>query len=65
MPENLTDRLTPEFLATLVDAARTCGHDAGDYWETMAFVQWCHDQVGAPHPDLTPYTRSVPPTQED
>lgn len=67
MPENirLAARLTPDFLTVLVDAARTCGHAAGDYWETMAFVHWCHDQVGAPYPDLTPYTVPVPPHVED
>jgi hypothetical protein len=55
MHERLIPRLTPDFLATLVEAAKTCGWQEGDYWETMAFVRWCHDQVGRVPPDLTPY----------
>lgn len=53
-PSDLTD----EFLSTLVEVARTIGHGAGDYAETVAFVQEVFYLAGREIPiteDLTPY----------
>lgn len=51
----LRPRLTPRFLNTLVEAARTCG-DSVDYIEVVAFVEWCFDAAGRPRPhEWEPY----------
>lgn len=53
-PSDLTD----EFLITLKEVARTIGWGAGDYHETIAFVQEVFHLAGKDIPsreDLTPY----------
>jgi hypothetical protein len=53
-PSDLTD----EFLSTLLEVARTIGHGAGDYHETIAFVQEVFFLAGKDVPDskdLAPY----------
>lgn len=50
--------LTGEFLNTLVEVTRTIGHGAGDYHETIAFVQEVFYLAGRDIPskeELTPY----------
>lgn len=50
--------LTDEFLVTLVEVARTIGWGAGDYYETVAFVQEVFCLAGREIPsreDLAPY----------
>jgi hypothetical protein len=39
--EDIKDSLTPEFLATLREAAKVYGHD-GDWIAVRAFVRECH-----------------------
>ena len=39
--------LTPDFLATLIEAARTYGW-SGDYVEVGQFVEWCLETAGQP-----------------
>ena len=50
----LRSRLTPEFLNTLVEVARTCGWNV-DHIETISFVAYCHDLAGITCPSLDPY----------
>jgi hypothetical protein len=52
--ERLCERLTEEFLATLVEAVRQYGW-AGDYTEVVLFVQWAHHMAEQPVPPLEPY----------
>jgi hypothetical protein len=54
----LKSRLTPEFLATLTEAARTAGWTL-DHVATYDFVQWCHNIAGVESPskqEVEPYT---------
>ena len=45
LESDLKPRLTPDFLQTLVQAARTYGW-SGDYTVVCEFVQWCEDIAG-------------------
>lgn len=42
--------LTSEFLSTLVEALRTCGHCV-DMCESADFVIWCYNLAGQPLPE--------------
>ena len=42
---DLKPRLTPDFMQTLVHAARTYGW-SGDYTEIYDFVRWCEEIAG-------------------
>lgn len=46
--------LTDDFLKTLTEVAKTCGWNV-DHTETIGFVNWCHDIVEKPRPDVTAY----------
>lgn len=51
----LKPKLTNEFLATLVEAARTCGWSV-DHIETQSFVHWCFEVVDKKSPkNLSPF----------
>jgi hypothetical protein len=56
----LRPRLTPEFLETLVEAARISGYENSDYFEVVKFVEWWHERLGLPVPDLEPYAYGDP-----
>ena len=45
LESDLKPRLTPDFLQTLVQAARTYGW-SGDYTEIYDFVRWCEEIAG-------------------
>ncbi|WP_228897860.1 hypothetical protein [Acidovorax sp. Leaf73] len=48
-------KLTPEFLGTLAEVAKTYGWE-GDYHEVGKFVEKVYtDFAGVPAPDLNPY----------
>ena len=56
--ELLKARLTDEFLATLADAARTCGWEVVEYPDVVDFVNWCREIAGRPlvtWEAMTPY----------
>lgn len=53
-----TTKLTDEFLATLVEVARTIGWNAGDHIETINFVQEVFNLAGKEIPgadELQPF----------
>lgn len=50
----LKESMSPEFLTTLVEAAKVCGRSV-DYHELREFVEWCFDVVEKPVPDIDPY----------
>ncbi len=53
--DRIKPKLTPEFLATLVEVAKTYGWE-GDYHEVGRFVEAVHTSyAGIPAPDLNPY----------
>lgn len=53
--DRIKPKLTPEFLATLAEVAKTYGWE-GDYQEVGKFVATVHtDFAGVPAPDLNPY----------
>lgn len=53
--DRIKPKLTPEFLATLVEVAKTYGWE-GDYQEVGKFVAVVHaEYAGIPAPDLNPY----------
>jgi hypothetical protein len=54
----LRPELSPAFLETLVQAARTCGLGVEDYGAVQDFVRWCFRVAGETEPaDLTPLNR--------
>jgi hypothetical protein len=55
---HLRPELSPAFLETLVQAARTCGLGVEDYGAVQDFVRWCFRVAGETEPaDLTPLNR--------
>lgn len=60
--EQLTPKLTPEFLETLMFAARTYGHE-GDYEEVARFVMYCNSQAG--HELSQPFPRAFGEDEAD
>lgn len=53
--DRIKPKLTPEFLSTLADVAKTYGWE-GDYHEVGKFVAVVHTEyAGFPAPDLNPY----------
>jgi hypothetical protein len=54
LENKLRPQLTDEFLATLVDAARTCGW-MEDYIAVEDFVKWAFNVVDKKAPSLEPY----------
>jgi hypothetical protein len=58
--QELKPLLDRQFLSTLVEAARVCGHSV-DYVELVSFVGWCYGLLGKEPPDLTPYGSALLP----
>ncbi len=54
---DLRPLLSDEFLAVLVQAARTCGYTV-DYVEVEAFFRWCFSLADKEAPDLEPFPDS-------
>lgn len=56
--EQIKPKITPEFLATLVELGKISGWTF-DYVEVAEFIRWCHYEFGydsPEHKDLEPYT---------
>lgn len=59
----LTEHLTPEFLATLAIAVRTCGWSV-DAVESISFAEWCFDLAKITRPNLKPFDYDGEPPRE-
>ena len=51
----IRERLRPEALDLITEAARVCGWST-DYFEIDTFLRWCYKLVGRPIPNTEPYT---------